>query len=479
MLRRSDPTERAATLSFWLLAAFLLILWVAGGASRADVAGQAFVRFCAWAVLIVAAICLPRPNLTAIRVPAIVLGLAALLIAIQLVPLPPGIWQALPGRAIFNEAGDLIGAAGLWRPLSISPDGTSNALQSLVVPAAVLLLAGNLSRPLHDRIVLVILGLVVAGSILGLIQFSGNRIANPFINDQAPAVSANFANRNHFALFLAVGCVLASAWALPGGAKRWKIVLASALIILFTLMILATGSRMGIVLGAVAIAVSFALISRDLRGSVKSLPPWALYSLTGIAFASLVAAVALSVSLDRAASLARVATIESEAEIRGRIWPVVIDATQRYFPVGSGFGTFDKAFRISEPDHLLAPTYVNQAHSDWLQVLLEGGIAGGALLVGALIWVGVRGAGVWLGGADPSRLHGRAGFAIILLILIASVSDYPSRTPMIMALLMLASVWLASPGRTIAGTPAGLRKATLYHPHTQVYRFHPAQAGSP
>lgn len=446
MPRQHAHSGRASTLSFWLLAVFLVILWIAGGASRGDVLGQAVVRFSAWALIVIAILALPRIEWRAIRAPAIILGAAILLVALQLVPLPPSVWSALPGRQILVEAATLAGIDQPWRPFSISPSGTANALASLVVPGAVLLLAANLNPEQHWRIATLVLGLAFAGAVLGLLQFSGGWFDNPFHNDVSGEVNGNFANRNHFALFLAVGCVLALAWAFRGGESRWKIAASFGMVVLFILMILATGSRSGVLLGIVGIALGGLVVrSRAIR-ELKALPRKLAAPLVAVGVTIIATVIWLSISLNRAVSIERAVMLDEEADLRGQIWPVVLEMIESYFPAGSGFGTFDPVFRISEPDRLLNPQYINLAHNDWLQIPLEGGLAGCALLAGALLWFLRRIVGEW------NKRGGRRGFVcppaqagalIIILVMIASISDYPARTPLVMALLALAAVWLS------------------------------------
>jgi hypothetical protein len=43
----------------------------------------------------------------------------------------------------------------------------------------------------------------------------------------------------------------------------------------------------------------------------------------------------------------------------------------------------------------------------------------------------------------------KSGSAIIFLVSIASIFDYPARTPMIMAILVIAVVWLADSRKVI------------------------------
>lgn len=436
--------DRASTLSFWLLLAFLAILWVSGGASRADVLGQAFVRSSAWSIIVIAILALSRVDWRAIREPAIVLGAAALLLIFQSVPLPPAIWTEFPGRAIFNEAAILAGVDQPWRPLSISPSGTSNALASLVVPTAVLLLAGNLTREQHWRVAVFVLFLVGAGAVLGVLQFSGAKFGNPLINSVTGTVAGNFANRNHFALFLAVGCVLALAWAFRDKAGLWKTGTAFGLLVLFVLMTLATGSRSGVVVGLLGIMLALIAFREEIARKFRILHRRYSVALIILAIVAVIGVISLSIYLERAASVERATLLEGESDLRLQIWPIVLDMTRAYFPVGTGFGTFDSAYRIGEPDSQLNAHYVNLAHNDWLQVVLEGGVLGLVLFAASFLWFGLRSFNAWCvpDNRPGSRSLARTGSIVIVLILTASITDYPTRTPMVMALLALAAIWL-------------------------------------
>ena len=436
--------DRASTLFLWFLIAFLTILWGAGGASRADVLGQAVVRFSAWSIIVMAIFALPRVDWRAVKGPAIILGATSLLVMLQLVPLPPSIWTELPGREIFAEAAVSTGADQPWRPLSISPSGTANALASLIVPAVVLFLGANLTREQHWTIAIVILALVGGGTLLGILQFSGASFDNPLINEVPGEVAGNFANRNHFALFLAVGCVISVAWAFRAYAKRWKVYVAFGALALFHLTVLATGSRSGIAIAMIATVFVGLAISRRMVQQLKALPHKIAASFVVIGIAVFASAIWLSISLDRATSIDRAASVQNDADLRWQIWPVVLDMFQRYFPAGSGLGAFDPVYRISEPDLLLQSSYINLAHNDWLQILLEGGLLGVTLLAIALAWFIGASTQVWIRSTDAGsrRLLGKVGSIVIVLILAASVTDYPARTPMVMALLALAATWL-------------------------------------
>ena len=445
MRRQVLPKERSPAFTFWLLTGLLGIFWLAGGASRADVLGQVLVRFASWMTLLLAAFTVARPNWHDARGPAIILSLAALSLLVQLIPLPPGLWQILPGRAVFTEFVPIDGFDREWRPISLSPGGTSNALASLVVPAAVMVLGANLATDHHWRIMSAVLFYIAFAAFLGLIQFAGVSIQNPLINDIPTAVSGNFANRNHFALMLAIGCLLAPLWAFGSDGKRWKVGVALAFEVMLVLLILATGSRTGIVLGVLALCFATNLVWQPARRVFAKVSGRAFYVGAGIAAVLLVGAIWLSVKQGRAVSLQRATSIEGDTELRGLVWPIVIELIAGYFPLGSGFGTFDPVFRISEPDALLRPTYMNQAHNDWLQIVMEGGLLGLLLLAGATAWVVSRGIATWRNYSGQAALLARGGFFTIILVMVASITDYPARTPVVMAVLALSGLWLANP----------------------------------
>lgn len=178
------------------------------------------------------------------------------------------------------------------------------------------------------------------------------------------------------------------------------------------------------------------------------------------AISILIGSIWLSIGLDRAASVDRAAVLAGEADLRLQIWPITLDMTQHYFPAGIGFGTFDPVFRISEPDGLLSPQYINLAHNDWLQIFLEGGALSLIMLAIAMAWFFLRSFRAWISKheATGTRVLAKAGSIVVALILAASVTDYPARTPFVMALLALTAIWLVktSSGKAPARERSGI-----------------------
>lgn len=440
MIKPTTPISRPSGLLLLLI--LLLTLWIAGGSARADVLGQAITRGVSWLLLLIAVLFGVQPKTAHSRPCLLFMAAATVLASIQLVPLPPAMWHMLPGRTPFAEAAIV---SNDWRPWTITPPATINAASALIVPIVALLLMTSLDKQGRRWLLPIILGLVFASTIVGLFQFSGVRFDNPLINDTPGSVSGTFANRNHFALFISLGCVLAPVWTFTEGGSRRRGLMATGLILIFTLTILASGSRAGILFGALALGIGLALSWHDLRLDLERChaPRWMFAVLVAAIVGLIVTAIFISIGADRAASITRAFATDPGEEMRSRALPTVLAMIKTYFPAGTGFGSFDPVFRMHEPLELLGRTYFNHAHNDFLELVLEGGLPALCLLLAGLGWWMFASIRVWRVFADARYRTARLGSAILLLILIASLFDYPARTPMMMALVVIASVWLS------------------------------------
>ncbi|WP_283407240.1 O-antigen ligase family protein [Novosphingobium panipatense] len=421
---------------------FLLLvgtLWVAGGASHADVSGQVVTRGTAWFLLMLAILFGARPVTAGIGTAFWLLLATVLLVLLQLVPLPPDIWTALPGR----EA--LLGARpdeATWRPWSIVPWATINAASSLIVPVVAFYLVSALRDEEKAWLPTILLGVIFLSMLVGLLQFSGFAINNPFLNDSVGGVSGTFANRNHFALFLAMGCLITPVWALAGKqGAGWRAPVALVLMTLFALTILATGSRAGILTGLLALALGLAVCWHDVRRALRGAPRWVFPALIAAIIGFIALFVLVSMAADRAESVRRAFEIDPGQDMRTRGLPTVLSMIAAYFPAGAGFGGFDTVFRLHEPFQLLKPTYFNHVHNDLMEVVLDGGLPALLLLLIAIGWYGIASIRAWRGNGRHSVLP-KLGSAILLLVFVASAFDYPARTPMMMAMIVIAASWL-------------------------------------
>lgn len=430
-----------------ILLALLGILCVAGGASRADTIGQAIVRAASLAAVMGFILTGARADVRGMRAPLAIVAAAALLVGVQLIPLPFVAWTGFPGRDLIADITRATGPAGLWRPAAIVPDGALNGLFSLLVPLAVLLVASGLRVARGPALLPCMIALVGFSALCGLLQLSGGALDNPFINDSPGEAAGSFANRNHQALFLAIGVPLALTWGFaPGRRLDWRASASLGTAVLLSLLIVGTGSRAGLILLAAGLMGGGFLAWPALAGLARRAPRW--WVQTGIALVLLLVAMllALSVSAGRSEAIDRLLRTDVGSDMRMRALPTLASLVTRYFPWGSGIGSFDAVFRIVEPFDVLKPTYFNHAHDDYVEVLIEAGLPGAVILLGALAWFLTASWKAWRGRAHDMH-HARAGSVVIVLVLIASATDYPARTPLIMATLAVAASWLCPPFR--------------------------------
>lgn len=429
-------------LALVLLFILLAILTVGGGASRPQVFGQVIVRWTAWLLLIVAILFGTPPNIRAGRPVVLLLAAAVLLSLLQIVPLPPSLWMALPGRHLIIQAAAAVGEPQPWRPLSIVPAATINAAFSLIVPVTTLWLALSLKDDERQQLPGPLLCLMLGSTLVGLIQIN-TPFNNLFVNQSRGAFSGTFANGNHFALQMAIGCALAPAWYLHNSRSVPRSIVGLASVLLFIVAILVSGSRAGLFLGGVGIALGFLLGVSKMKDAFTRRPRW-VFPVMVVGIVGIVASLVLvSVAAGRVDSINRLFENDPGQELRIHALPTIWSMLLEYFPVGSGLGSFDPIFRIHEPFGLLKPTFFNHAHNDFIEVIVDAGLPGLLLLLAALCWWGWASVRAWRAGSERNAVLPKTGSAILLLVFLASIVDYPARTPMIMAWIVLAAVWLA------------------------------------
>lgn len=421
------------------LLVFAAILFLFGGSSRYDQLAQIPVRLAALVLIGWASFRDARAAPQALRAPTLLLAAAVALVSLQLVPLPPSIWTMLPGRSDFIRLAAEAGFEQPWRPIAIVPDLAVNSLLALSVPVAVLAGLAVLEPRRWQWIYPTVLGVALLSLLIGLVQLaigSGGFTAIYRMQWRETA-SGIFANRNHQALLLALAMPLVAGWeevrreGSRGTAARWG---ACAAMLLVVLALIATGSRAGFVLGLLGIFGSIAVVWSWLGRQVGAAPRARWFAVLGFV-AALVLVGGLALFFGRSAAVDRLLAADPLGDKRARALPTVIDVTASYFPAGTGFGGFDNAFRRAEPFQLLETTYFNQAHNDLLQVVLEGGLPGLLLLVAALGWLAMATWRVWRATTARSVIvRARAASIALLLMVVASVVDYPLRTPIMLAI---------------------------------------------
>lgn len=433
-----------------------LALACAGGASRHDEDLQTPVRVMAILVLALSLWPLDFAALRAHRRMIVAVAAVYGLLAVQLLPLPPAFWAALPGHAPYAEVAAAVGQVA-WRPLSLTPDLTRNALFALLPASAAGLCALYLDFRGRTWLAWGIVAVALASAVLGLAQMSaGGTAYRLYRESSADSPVGLLANRNHQAALLA--CALPLVGAIAGMKARdgvaagrvLGIVIAVAMLLLLALV--STGSRMGLVLGAIGIAGAFACYRASGDGIARF--GWRMrLAMTAVAMASL--AVVGLVAL-RGGVVARLAATDSVGETRAAMIPPLVATARAFLPWGAGFGAFDPVYRRFEPLPLLSTIYMNEAHDEPLQLAIEGGVPALILLLLFLLWWGRAGWQVIR--ATPSgrrRTLGLAAMTVTTILMAASLVDYPLRTPLLGALFAIACVEMARAGaaRAARGDP--------------------------
>ena len=153
---------------FWLAAVVLAASLLFGGGS----VSRAIPELLSLPLL---ALALPRALPILKRSPS-ALALSAGAIAlpcIQLIPLPPGLWSALPGRDIVAQILTSADAPLSWRPISLIPSETWRALLSSLPAVAMFLATLNLDRDARRLLLLLALAIGVASALLAMLQVLG------------------------------------------------------------------------------------------------------------------------------------------------------------------------------------------------------------------------------------------------------------------------------------------------------------------
>lgn len=356
---------------------------------------------------------------------ATLVGITAVLIAVQIVPLPHSWWAMLPGRELPAKIMALVGedpAAGKgWLAISLAPRRTLQALPMLL-PVAALTIWGAGAPPVAARwLARLIVALAVLSGMVGLLQFAGLD-AYPRRTAHAGYATGFFTNRNHLGTLLAIAIALvplAAPWPDPARwTARQRTLVTLGAIMLF-LLGLATVSRAGLVLCALAALVMMLWSSRQARGTsapLRTVP-------TMFAWLSIV----IGLTLLFVPSLPIVGRITDSADdYRTVIWNNTQIALVQYWPFGSGIGTFTAVYNGVEDLDRMNAGFANEAHNEYLQILLEGGLGLG-LLLAVILAIFLAGLVRVRPAAELMTAYRASALAIIIVLLHALV-DYPVRS---------------------------------------------------
>jgi O-antigen ligase len=371
---------------------------------------------------------------------------------VQLVPLPPSVWQALPGRALATDTLTVAEQAQIWHPISLSVGATFRSFLVSVWLVALLLALLQLSSTELRRIFGVLFALGIINAAIGIVQVvSGHTLLQLYSGLSSFYLSGLFANKNHTGLFVAL-TFLAGYAALYAeqGWNRGRLAMVVPIGLVLFVVLVATFSRAGMVFGLLAIGFLVMLsTNRRLEGRARYLaiavPVFGLLLFLAVASTDLASR-----------AFARFGGVDDD--LRWLIWQWSWPLVEGNFPIGGGVGSFTSLFPPHEQLAWVKPTYVNHVHNDYIEQLIEIGILAPVawlLILGALVPT------IRMAWAERSRQSGRLaliGAAMLVLVALHSAVDYPLRRPAIMATCMVALASLLrlnSRGKSRLRHPAG------------------------
>lgn len=460
------PTSKPSA-KYCILVLFLLVLFATGGASRTDVESLVILRPLSVIVCALGWMTLRREHLEG---RGLLLGWAGaifVLTLLHLFPLPPAIWQSLGGREDLVDVEKMSGLSDIWRPLTLAPMNGWQALFSLFVPLGVILLGVQLNRNELFGLLPVVMCLATLSGLLGLLQVIGDPKGSLYfyvITNNGSAVGL-FANRNHAATLLALMFPMLAIYASSGNdeadATRMRRLIALAIAIVLVPLILVTGSRSGLISAVIGL-VAAAMLYRQPRDAYnrRGEKPDRFKAFAILAGVGIISIAFLTYFLARAEAVERLFIKSSGVDDRTDFWTVSIDLLGKHLSWGSGSGSFGDAYRVVEPTRLLDTTYLNHAHNDWVETAVTYGLPGVIALLVIFIAYGIRSYRLWRNtdGSKRAVAFGRLASAMVALIAIASVFDYPLRTPTMMGLFAICALWLAEAGRDRSSVAAARGK---------------------
>lgn len=389
---------------------------------------------------------------------AIVLLVSFLAIPIiYLIPIPYEWWIELPGRLRYQESVEWLYQQGStptpYLAISIIPYKTAHALLAMLPLIAITLVVGSLTFSFRYKLVVLFLILASIQALIALVQFTNPNAEwlSWLAADTGRSSQGTYRNRDHLATFMiialpmAIGLMIYSIGlkqSIDAGTqetKEWRIT--TTLFYLFVLLLILAGavftrSRAGILLTLLVLIITLPLFAPHMGGK-KTL---------GITASILGLGGAILASIGLIPVLNRFILSNAAEDERWRMASITIKAIKEFFPIGTGPSTFQEIYRGFQPVDQLH--FINHAHNDYLELILETGALGIAVLVLTLL-VYIRGwVAMWDTRWDRERIiKTAAGVGILMFMLHASL-EFTSHTPAnALFLAFLAGLFLKLPNR--------------------------------
>lgn len=389
--------DRPSEWDKYLLGTVLFVSLLIGGGTASGLYTDTLIEVAA--IVSAAAVFSQTPGQRIARPVLWLLVFAMALIILQIVPLPSAIFNGLRPELLL---GDPWVGESRFRFISVGVGRTVECLLYLLAAAAFFLAVLRLRAEQVSALLPFFFMGVICNGLAGVIQYSlSDDVA---IRGLLPfTINAGlFANRNHLAALLFVSIP----FVVYHGLFRGRLVSGSLGVVTLLLLLLAAGSRAGVLIGLAITVLSVVFLSARSRAS---------------GFSVLLIFVGLSIYTIGAWTKIDVEAIDP-AFGRGEFARTTIEGIKDNWATGVGFGNFQNAYQIYEREGMIFRQYVNHAHNEYLEMAFEGGVPAILLLAGYFVLLFAALARVR---RDPLQ---KAAFLSVSFLLIHSLVDYPLRT---------------------------------------------------
>src|SRR5262245_38661990 len=309
-----------------------------------------------------------------------------LLVLVQLVPLPPALLRFLSPGAFMHYDFVTLGPLIAWHPISVSPDDT---VRALVFLGGMSLLYGLAFRDFttagwRRTVTAVLVGSATLMAVEAMIQAQSRdptRILGIYKPPWDWGVFGPYVNKNHFAGYLVLAFPLALAWAREafhevrhtwqrrrigwvalGEPQGARLIGRTALVLVLGAGLLFSRSRGGLLAAAFA-TLAVPLLLRRKRLAIASAVALAVATFLLFGFDAL-----------------QPATSRGVADTRFGLWRDALRMLPDFPVFGSGLNTFGLIYTGYRT--VFAIGWFGEAHNDYLQALLELGVAGFVVVAG-------------------------------------------------------------------------------------------------